>query len=201
MIYYKSIFNYKNKINNNFKRCFIYLKNMKMFNKTKLVLLKKCNKKILYDMYQDIPSLEIGSINKMNGISYKYFEKKINEFIEEEKNINKYIKTTTIRFILFDNKKPIGEVGIRTTLSDFWQNRGSQIYYKIRKSERKKGYGNIILKLALKEAKKLGFTKIRINCDDKNIASKKIILKNGGIVDIVSYKTIEGSSSSYIINI
>lgn len=97
--------------------------------------------------------------------------------------------------------KLIGEVGIRTTLNDFWINKGSQIYYKIRLSERNKGYGNTILFLALKEAKKLGLKKIRINCNDKNIFSKKIIIKNGGVVDIKSYKTNDGFSSSYIIDL
>ena len=121
--------------------------------------------------------------------------------VKEENVINDDIHTTTKRFILFVNSIPIGEVGIRTTLNDFWVNRGSQIYYKIRKSEREKGYGNIILKLALSEAKKLNFSRIRINCDNNNIPSKKIIINNGGKVDIPDYKTKEGFSTSYIIEI
>ena len=44
---------------------------------------------------------------------------------------------------------PIVQTGIRATLTDFWVNYGSQIYYKIRNSCKEKGYGNIILKLAL----------------------------------------------------
>lgn len=167
----------------------------------KLIPFRECVGRELYEMYQDIPKEEIGSTNKMNGISYGDFKEKCNEFINEETIENTEIHTTTSRFILYDNNKPIGEVGIRTTLNDFWKNKGSQIYYKIRKSERKKGYGNIILELALIEAKKLGFNKVRINCDDNNIASKKVILKNGGIVDIKKYKTKDGSSSSYIINL
>ena len=154
----------------------------------------------LYEMYQDIPAYEIGSRNELSDISFKEFMDKCDEYIKEESIINKKLNTTTKRFILYDNK-PIGELGIRTTLSDFWINNGSQIYYKIRKSERGKGYGNIILKLGLLEARKLGFNKVRINCDDKNIKSKKIILKNGGILDIKSYKTEYGTSSSYIIKI
>ena len=152
-------------------------------------------------MYQDIPKEEIGSSNKLNGISYTDFKKMCDELIKEETIINEELQTTTSRFILYDNNKPIGEVGIRTTLNDFWQNKGSQIYYKIRKLERKKGYGNIILNLALNEAKKFGFNKIRINCDDNNILSKKVILKNGGTIDIKSYKTKDGTSSSYIIKL
>ena len=99
---------------------------------------------------------------------------KYKEYIEEEKKINEVLNTTTKRLILKSKNKLIGEVGIRTTLNDFWINKGSQIYYKIRLSERNKGYGNTILFLALKEAKKLGFKKIRINCNDKNIFSKKL---------------------------
>lgn len=167
----------------------------------KLIPFKESVGKDLYQMYQDIPSEEVGSINNLNEISYKKFEQKCEELIEEETIVNNEIHTTTSRFILYNDKKPIGEIGIRTTLNDFWQNRGSQIYYKIRKSERDKGYGKLILELGLLEAKRLGFNKIRINCDDNNIASKKIIMKNGGVVDIKSYKTKDGSSSSYIIEL
>ena len=172
-----------------------------MIEKVKLIPFKDCINKDLYEMYQDIPKEETGSSNKLNGISYTDFKNKCNELSKEETIVNDEINTTTSRFILYDNNKPIGEVGIRTTLNDFWQNKGSQIYYKIRKSERQKGYGNIILNLALNESKKLGFNKIRINCDDNNIPSEKVILKNGGIVDIKSYKTKDGTSSSYIINL
>lgn len=121
--------------------------------------------------------------------------------INEESEINREINTTTKRYILIIDDIYIGEVGIRTTLNDFWINKGSQIYYKIRISQRNKAYGNTILKLALEEAFKMGFKQIRINCDDKNIKSKKIIIKNGGKIDIESYITKEGVSSSYIIKL
>lgn len=172
-----------------------------MKNSTKLVPLKNCINNDLYEMYQDIPKEEVGSINKLYGVSYKEFETICKSMVKEENVINDDINTTTKRFILFVNSIPVGEVGIRTTLNDFWVNRGSQIYYKIRKSERGKGYGNIILKLALFEAKKLNFSRIRINCDNNNISSKKIIINNGGKVDIPDYKTKEGFSTSYIIYI
>ena len=146
--------------------------------------LKECINKDLYEMYQDIPKEEIGSINNLYGLSYENFILECKKLVDEEKIINKDLGTTTNRYILID------EIPI-----------GSQIYYKIRLSKRNKGYGNIILNLALKEAKKLGFKKIRINCDDNNIASKKIILNNVGKVDIKIYKTKDGTSSSYIIEV
>lgn len=167
----------------------------------KLIPLSNCISYELYEMYQDIPFQEIGSINKLNGISYNEFLNIMNEYILEETNINVKLNTTTKRYILSVDNVLVGEVGIRTTLNDFWINKGSQIYYKIRVSKRGKGYGNIILSLALEQAKKLGFKSIRINCDNDNIPSKKIILKNGGKVDIKDYKTCDGYSSSYIIDL
>lgn len=169
--------------------------------KIKLIPLKNCVNRNLYDMYQDIPKEELGSSNKLYGVSYKEFKLICKKLIKEEKNINEDIHTTTKRFILFVDSIPVGEIGIRTTLNDFWINKGSQIYYKIRKSERGKGYGNIILKLSLLEAQKLNFKKVRINCDNNNIPSRKIIINNGGKIDIPNYKTREGFSTSYIINI
>ena len=152
-------------------------------------------------MYQDIPASEIGSINKLNGVDYDEFLKIMDEYILEETNINEALNTTTQRYILSVDNLFVGEVGIRTTLNDFWLSKGSQIYYKIRVSKRGNGYGNIILSLALEQAKQLGFKSIRINCDNNNIPSKKIILKNGGKINIKDYKTSDGYSSSYVINL
>lgn len=155
----------------------------------------------IYEMYQDIPLEEIGSSNKLKGCSKKEFKKIIDSYIIDQTIINNEINTTTNRYVYYVNDKPIGELGIRTTLNDFWTNKGSQIFYKIRNCERGKGYGNKLLQLGLIECKKLGMKKVRINCDDNNIKSKKIILKNGGKVDIKSYKTNNGFSTSYIIEL
>lgn len=171
------------------------------YNKIKLVPLKDCININLYNMYQDIPCRDNGEENILNGLSYIEFKNICRKYIEEETNINKNINTTTNRYILVHRGDYIGEVGIRTTLNEFWINRGSQIFYKIRCSKRRKGYGNKILALALKEAKKLGFTQVRVNCSSTNIASKKIIINNGGIVDIDNYITKTGTSSSYIITL
>lgn len=167
----------------------------------KLVPLKECINKEVYNMYQDIPDKEIGSINNLKDLNYEEFKLKCLDLIKEETIEDEILKTTTNRYILYVLNKPIGEIGIRTTLSDLWINKGSQIYYKICLSERNKGYGNIILQLGLIEAKKLGFKQIRINCNNLNIPSLKVILNNNGILDIKDYKTKEGYSSSYIINI
>ena len=157
--------------------------------------------KDVYLMYQDIPSEELGSTNKIKNCSIDKYYDILEEFKNEEITIKPKLNTTTNRYIFFVNDEPIGELGIRTTLNEFWVNKGSQIFYKIRLSKRNQGYGTKMLELALEECKKLGMKKVRINCDDSNIASKRIIEKNGGKIDIESYKTQIGFSSSYIIDI
>ena len=155
--------------------------------------------KEVYYMYKDIPQYEMGSVNKFYNDSYDEFIIKFNNYVKEETTLNVKTNSCCTRYIFYLNNNPIGELGIRTTLNDFWLNKGSQIFYKIWPKYRNKGYGTIMLDLALEKCKEFGFKTIRINCDDKNVASKKIIEKNGGKVDIREYKTKDGTSSSYII--
>lgn len=84
---------------------------------------------------------------------------------------------------LVDGKTFIGWLDIRHTLTDHLREVGGNIGYAIRPTERKKGYGTKILKLALLKAKEMGLTSIRITCDDTNTASARIIEKNGGVFE------------------
>lgn len=65
---------------------------------------------------------------------------------------------------------------------DNWKKWSGNFYYKIRKSERNKGYGTEILKLGLKEFKNLGFKEVYGQSSKGNIASAKVIENNGGIL-------------------
>ena len=169
-------------------------------NKAELIKLNKNMGKAEYEMYQDIEDINFRSSNPILNKSYKEYKNIISDFIKEETELNPKINSTTNRYILYIDDVPIGEFGIRTTFNDFWINSGSQIFYKIRKSEYGKGYGNIILKLGLMECKKLGMKQVRVNCDDKNIPSKKMILRAGGKVD-KHYKAAYGDATSYIIKL
>lgn len=57
--------------------------------------------------------------------------------------------------------------------------RNGHIGYGIRPSERGKWYATQMLKLGLQEAKKLWIEKVLITCNCQNIASKRVIEKNG----------------------
>lgn len=82
---------------------------------------------------------------------------------------------------LVDNGAYIGTVDIRHKLTESLENYGGHIGYDIRPSQRGKGHGRTILALALPKARELGITRVRIMCDEHNVASRKVIEKNGGV--------------------
>jgi predicted acetyltransferase len=85
---------------------------------------------------------------------------------------------------LVDNDKTVlGRVSIRHRLTKKLTHRGGHIGYYIRPSARGKGYGTLICKLGLEEAKRLGIKRVLITCAKDNIGSNRIIQKNGGILE------------------
>ena len=81
----------------------------------------------------------------------------------------------------------LGRLSIRHRLTKELRKVGGHIGYAIRPSKRGKGYGTKILALGLAKARKLGLGKVLITCDETNIASRRVIEKNGGVLkDVVS---------------
>jgi len=76
----------------------------------------------------------------------------------------------------------IGEISIRHRLNEVLERYGGHIGYGIRVSEWNKGFGTLMLELALREAKKIGLSKILITCDENNIGSAKVMEKNGFVL-------------------
>lgn len=83
-------------------------------------------------------------------------------------------------WLIGDGNQYLGDVDVRHHLNEALRRFGGHIGYKIRPSERRKGYGGLICQLGVLEARKLGIGEILITCDDDNIGSCKIIEANGG---------------------
>lgn len=86
-------------------------------------------------------------------------------------------------YLCYDEDKLVGVFSLKFELTDYLYNYGGNVGYAVRPSMRKHGLGTQILKQGLDISKKFGFDKILAVCDDDNIASEKIIVKNGGIFE------------------
>ena len=87
-------------------------------------------------------------------------------------------------FLAFDSVGNfIGISDIRLGTNGFIQTYAGQIGYSVRPSQRRKGYAPEILRLTLESAPQYGLQKILITCNEPNIASAKIIGKNGGVLE------------------
>ena len=133
-----------------------------------------------YEMYQDIPLKEPGSTNLCNGLPYEVFKNYLeSQLARKYQNISIY-DTPTITYILYINSIPVGYICIRTKIDNQWKKWSGNFYYTVRLSERKKGYGTKMLKLALNEFKKLGLKEIYGQSSSDNYASEKVIEEIGG---------------------
>lgn len=77
----------------------------------------------------------------------------------------------------------VGIVDYRHPLSEFLLNFGGNIGYSVRPCERRNGYGSEILRLVLDICREYGEKRVLVTCDKKNEASRRVITKNGGVLE------------------
>lgn len=128
--------------------------------------------KILYDAYEDKKDLEDTSIKKAEEGKHKYFK---HISIYDDKLyylINDNDVDTIIGYGSIENS------GIINYHSPF--NNSGNISYGIRPDFRNRGYATKLLSLLLDICIEEDMDEVCISCLKNNIASKQVILKNGG---------------------
>jgi predicted acetyltransferase len=104
----------------------------------------------------------------------------LNEESTEELPSDRAPQTTF--WLVRNDGKIIGESRLRHYLTPPLEIEGGHIGYAIRPSERQKGYGTRLLAMTLDKARDLGLSRVLVTCDTDNLASARIIRKNGGIL-------------------
>lgn len=138
-----------------------------------------------WEFITSLPADENGFTNPYHGISYDdYLKNALPTLISYEHPVDmpEWFVPESF-FYLWDNDCLLGEFRIRHRLSETLRTGAGHIGYSIRKDERGKGYGTAGLRLAVDIAKKIVPEEeiyLRVNRD--NIASQKIMLKNGAYI-------------------
>lgn len=154
--------------------------------KFKLQKLSPSDGKEIYEMLQTIPKEDNSFQNVYQGMSFEEYKAELKDRYDESLGVNlkpDRVPQTTCWFYVDD--KPVGFIKIRHYLNDRLKEIGGHIGYTIAPEFRGRGYATKMLELALIEAKKLGIVKVRLTCYSSNVASRRVIEKNGGIIDDV----------------
>ncbi len=153
----------------------------------KLIKLNKNYKKELGEMIDEW-KYDI-EINHTNHSPWKIFKNDYHDFdyyLKDLENIEEKdgLVPDSVFFLLdIDRNRLLGAVNIRHYLNERLLKDGGHIGDGIRPTERGKGYGTEMVRLALIECKKLGIDKVLMVCDKTNPASRKTIINNGGILE------------------
>ena len=159
------------------------------------------DEKIIREMYEEYMSNDpIPGIDRFEGLRdlEKLEEKSFKEWIDDlekgkdEKNLPSTYSPHTLYLAINDEEKLVGAIGLRWKMVPALITFGGLIGYSIRPSERGKGYASEMLKLGLEKFKNAEINNVLISCKDFNIASKKVIEKNGGVFEDVYINKEDG---------
>ena len=86
-------------------------------------------------------------------------------------------------YLCYENGALIGVFSLKFELTDYLRNFGGHIGYAVRPSERNRGLATRMLKQSAQIAGQFGMNRILCICDEDNIASERVIQKNGGVFE------------------
>lgn len=91
------------------------------------------------------------------------------------------VPQTTLWWV--DGDEYLGRISVRHRLTPRLREIGGHIGYDIRPTARRRGHGIAMLAAALPVARSLGIDLALLTCDEDNLASRRVIEANGGVLE------------------
>src|SRR5437868_11088706 len=101
--------------------------------------------------------------------------------VESTPRPNGFVPSSTLWWV--DGTEFLGALTIRHRLTPWLLEAGGHIGYDVRPSARLRGHGTAMLHAALPLVAELGIDPVLITCDEDNEGSRRIIEKNGGVLE------------------
>ena len=116
--------------------------------------------------------------------TYGMFLRRWRKF-NEGRHLPSHLVPATKYFLLEEGSpKILGVIDIRHRLNDYLLNNpGGHIGYAVAPSERRKGFATQQLRLGLEKCREMGINPVLVTCHKENIASARVIQKNGGVLE------------------
>jgi len=141
----------------------------------------------VYNLLQEIPKDENGFINGANGISFDDYKEWLikcdnmaNGVALEDWMVPQHI------YWLYVDGNPVGMGKLRTRLTDKLRLDGGHCGYGIASSQRRKGYGTLLVQMMAKEAITFELDKILLTIHNDNVPSIKAAINSGGTIERVT---------------
>lgn len=101
--------------------------------------------------------------------------------LEETPRPTGFVPSTTLWWV--EDDAYLGRLVIRHRLTPFLLELGGHIGYDVRPAARRRGHATAMLRAALPLARGLGVDSALVTCDATNVASRKVIEANGGVLE------------------
>jgi predicted acetyltransferase len=111
----------------------------------------------------------------------RYLRELADEARDQSPRLDGRVPQTTLWWV--SGEEYLGRISIRHQLTAHLREIGGHIGYDIRPSARHRGHATAMLAAALPVARSLGIDPALLTCDADNVASRKVIEANGGMLE------------------